>query len=51
MENLFDFSPSEILRVSAKSGANVREVLDAVVERSVSGKDMHVGTTLNVTGL
>ncbi|VDN18797.1 unnamed protein product [Gongylonema pulchrum] len=33
MENLFDFSPSEILYVSAKNGTNVSSVLEAIIER------------------
>ncbi|KAM3721293.1 Translation factor [Dirofilaria immitis] len=33
MENLFDFSPSEILRISAKNGTGVDSILSAIVER------------------
>ncbi|VBB25252.1 unnamed protein product [Acanthocheilonema viteae] len=43
MENLFDFSPSEILRISAKNGTGVDDVLDAIVERLPSPKgELHL---------
>lgn len=33
MENLFDFSPSEILCISAKNDIGIVDVLNAIVER------------------
>ncbi|VDN01484.1 unnamed protein product [Thelazia callipaeda] len=33
MGNLFDFSPSEILHISAKNGTNTDKVLDAIIDR------------------
>uniref|UniRef100_A0A0R3S4M6 Translation factor GUF1 homolog, mitochondrial n=1 Tax=Elaeophora elaphi TaxID=1147741 RepID=A0A0R3S4M6_9BILA len=42
MENSFDFSASEILRISAKNGTGITDVLDAIVERLPPPKgDLH----------
>ena len=33
LETLFDFKRDEVLRVSAKTGQGVKDILDAIVER------------------
>jgi len=33
LENLFDFKPTDCIRASAKTGAGIKEILDAIVEQ------------------
>lgn len=46
MQSLFDFKSDEVLRISAKNGLNVPQVLDAIVERIPAPKKMLDGNQL-----